>query len=289
MRSSVLIASAGLAIAAGPALADFTDHNAGTPTLVSSFKIGTPGSHRFDEPTSDPNPGTPIYDMDDIAVSGSFLNGGAAVQSGNTITRMVMDDCTTAAYTYGSFITRLYFSVVNANTVSVAARPRVRFWYDSAQAPGQPGGYYPVGAGTGYTFSAITFAASSTNLFYFDPSLVSAIPPYPMPLDGTSMTLWMGMVFDNGTGATGATAAQMNLLGQATANPSPTVGSSTTRIFRTTAAGSFFLVNNPAGTVFNLSAGTNLAWEIVATVPTPSAAALLGLGGLIAARRRRVS
>jgi hypothetical protein len=72
------------------------------------------------------------------------------------------------------------------------------------------------------------------------------------------------------------------------------VGSSQDRFFQTTAAGSFFPTNNPAGTALSLGNDpsdpfspppANFGWEIV--VPSPAGLAVLGMGGLMAARRRR--
>ena len=92
------------------------------------------------------------------------------------------------------------------------------------------------------------------------------------------------MTYDN-VGVTTTTNAQLNNLGMGIF-AGPDQGSSTNVAFRTTAAGSNF-VSSPAGSTVTPGAtdpALNLGW---AFVPTPSSLALLGLGGLAAARRRR--
>jgi hypothetical protein len=105
-----------------------------------------------------------------------------------------------------------------------------------------------------------------------------------------SGTFWIGLTFDNNSGATGATDVQLNNLGMALFNP-PTIGTSADTAFETTGAGDF-LVNNPAGSTFNF--GGNPAANFffgmsVATVPEPSTFALAGLGtaALLILRRRK--
>ena len=203
-----------------------------------------------------------------------FANGGAAVVGGNTITRLVADDITPLGGYSGQAISNIYFSVVNANGVAVSARPRLRMW-GSDGAGGGPGTFI-----AGFTFNAISFAANSGSSFFFHPTGVN-VP---------SGTFWMGLTFDNNSGATGATAAQLNNLGMALFDP-PSIGTSADTAFETTAAGDF-LVNNPAGSSFNFGGNppANFFFGVsVVGVPEPStiALAVLGLGGLMLFRRRR--
>ncbi len=201
--------------------------------------------------------------------SGSaFSHGGAAVQAGNTITRLVADDINMIAAL--PTVTQITFSVTNLNTVPVVARPRLRFYAADGPA-GTPGTLLG-----GFSFAPISFGANSVNLFFFNPS---ATANFALPLN-----FWAAETFDNNTGATGATLAQMNNLGQGIFNPVD-VGISGDLAFQTQAAGSFF-ANLPAGATFNFGGApaANFGWEIV---PAPASMALLGLGGLVIGRRRR--
>lgn len=268
MKISALVATAGLALA-GTAIAD-VDINGGDLTPVASFAIGTPGTYL----------GTAAgveYSNITTFTGSAFSHGGAAVQSGNTITTLVADDCTPIG-PGGTSVTQVKFSVSNLNSVSVSARARIRFWFADGSGGG-PGTYYNNPASVGFSFNAIAFGANSVTtvtgtigagLFY-------------MP----SNKFWAGVTFDNNTGATGATLAQMNNLGQGIFTP-PTVGSSADQAFQTSAAGSFFTTSNPAGTLFNFGGNpaANFGWEF-STIPAPGASALLGLAGLVGLRRRR--
>lgn len=194
-----------------------------------------------------------------------FANGGAALQGTNTITRLVMDDITPVG---GGTVNFIRFTVANFNTAAVSVRARIRFWDDAA---GLPGTQNPAG----FSFNPINFAPGVTIL---TGTLGNALT---IP----NAKFWAGITFDNNSGGTGATLAQMNNIGQGLFNP-PAIGSSGDVAFLTTAAGSFFIVNNPAGSTFNFG-GTppaNFGWEFV---PAPGSLALLGLGGLFASRRRR--
>lgn len=193
----------------------------------------------------------------------STVNNGAAIISGNTITRLIADDLSVPAGQALPYnLTGFRFNVANFNTTSVSARPRIRF-------------YLPNGAGGGpgtlinaFSFNPISFPAGSIQTF--------TVNPLPSALTITSQTIWTGITFDNNTGATEATATQMNNLGQGAFNP-VNLGSSADRFFRTTSAGSF-ASDNPAGGFLTLGGNpaANFGWELLSA---PSTAAAVEVGG----------
>lgn len=178
-------------------------------------------------------------------------NGGAALQAGNTITRLVADDLTPTGG--GVDVFDFTFSVVNFDAVALTFRPRVRFWFADG-AGGGPGTYYNLPASVGFTFNPVT--VNATTIVLFTASLGTGQMTMP------TSTFWAGMTFDDNNGTTGATAAQLNNLGQGLFGPA-TVGSSADLYFETTAAGSFFGVNNPAGSLLNLNGNppASFGWE----------------------------
>jgi hypothetical protein len=218
-----------------------------------------------------------IYDNSANFAGSAFSNGGSALQSGNTITRLVADSIQTTAVGAPFIIDGFSFSVSNLNTVAVSARPRVRF-YLADGAGGAPGTYV-----TGFSFNPISFAASNVSLF--------STTIVPVTFATSTGAFWAGITFDNSTGTTGATGAQLDLLGQGIYGP-PLVGSSADNFFVTTAAGSF-LVNNPAGTVtsFGGSPVANFGWRFTSPVPESSTLWMLLVGlpvlGLSLRRRAR--
>jgi hypothetical protein len=177
-----------------------------------------------------------------------YAGGGATLTSGNTITRLIADDVTLVG-TPPFGVATFSFNIANLNTVAVSARPRIRF-YLADGAGGAPGTYI-----TGFSFNATSFTAGSVN------TLSANVTPFNV----TSNTFWAGITFDNNTGASGATAAQLDNLGMGIFNPID-VGTSTDAIFQTTAAGSF-LANAPAGATTNFGGSpvANLGWEFITT------------------------
>lgn len=244
-----LVAMAGTAAAdiAGGNLQVVSHYDFGHQSVGTQFQVGS------------------WYSNIDGFTGQGFANGGAALQGTNTITRLVMDDITPVA---GGTVNYIRFSVANFNTVAVSVRARIRFWADNAGVPG-------VENTAGFSFNPLSFGPGVTTL---TGTLGGALT-----IPGTKF--WAGITFDNNNGGTGATLAQMNNFGQGLFNP-PAIGSSGDVAFETTAAGSFFIVDNPAGATFNFGGNpvANFGWEFV---PAPSAMALLGLGGLVATRRRR--
>jgi Secretion system C-terminal sorting domain len=217
--------------------------------LVKTFKLN---SSRVEAPLAvDPNA---IYsDVTTFSGSGA-ANGGAALQAGNTITTLVADSLGligSPPFSVGAF----KFSVVNFNAVNVLARPRIRFYANDGSSGG-PGTLI-----AGFSFDPISFVANSVDVFNTGPLAT----PFPV----TTQAMWAGITFDDNTGATGATLAQLNNLGQGAFNPIDR-GSSTDNAFGTDTAGSF-LDNNPTGSTFNFAGDplANFAWEIVSSVTLP--------------------
>jgi hypothetical protein len=223
---------------------------------------------------------TVIYDNSVNFAGAAYPNGGTELQAGNQITRLVADQILTTQTGAPFTITSFSFSVSNLNNTIVGARPRVRFYLTDGVG-GAPGTLI-----TGYSFNPIQFAANGVNVFS---ATVSGFT-----VNTTNGSFWAGLTFDDSTGATGATLAQMNNLGQGIYGP-PVVGSSPDSFFSTTAAGSF-LVNNPVGTTSNFGGApiANFGWKFSIASPVPEPGALLmfmvGLPLLTAAalRRRRV-
>jgi len=204
----------------------------------------------------------------------AVANGGAAVVGADRITKLLADKVQPGYDPIGTKVTEMSFAVTNQNqTLNISARPRIRIWDDDG-AGGGPGT-----ALAGFTFNPITFTAGSAASFFFNPT--QPFGPAQM-LDGGAF--WIGMTFDNN--GTTATLAQLNQLGLFTNDP-PTVGSSADTDWLSTAAGSNF-VSNPAGAIrsspFAANPNANYFWEVI---PEPTTMALVALGGLFAARRRR--
>ena len=209
----------------------------------------------------------------------------------NAITTLIADDIQTAAGFGGQLATGYTFAVANLNPLSGGAttsvRARTRF-YAANGTGGLPGTFLG-----GQTFNAFAFANNS--ITRFGPT-VNPVGIFTIPVNGQ---FWAAITFDNNSGATGATAAQLNNFGVALLNP--TIGSSFDAAFETTTNGSFN-VNNPAGTLFNFGNATNPAnplanfgFDLVtstAPVVVPEAGSLtlilpaLGILGVVARRRR---
>lgn len=235
----------------------------GDPNLkvVSVVPVNAPGVRT----TVTPNVVDPLAVYSNITTfSGqAFAQGTAA----GGITRMVMDDLTFTTNASVGQITTLRFAVANLNAIPHSVRARLRFWNADgaslgAGLPNGPGTYYsPGGTAVGYSFNPIEFAVGVT-------TLTGTVTGFTLPA-GTTTTLWAGITFDNVGTTTGATDADLSNFGQGMFAPVD-LGSSTDTLFETTAAGSFFGTNNPAGAALNFT-GTpvaNMGWEfVVDTLP----------------------
>ena len=184
-------------------------------------------------------------------LNATYANGGAAVENPsspkiNTITALVADNLTFAGsppYTIGT----ITFTITNGSPVPVTVRPRVRI-YNADGPGGLPGTII-----TGFTISSFTFPANSSQTY--QPTINS--------FQITNQTIWAGLTFDNDSGRSGATVAQLNLMGQKLFNP-PDKGSSSDLYFKTSSNGSFFTNNPPGATAnFNGNPVANFGWEFV--------------------------
>ncbi|MFO0834252.1 MAG: hypothetical protein U0638_04720 [Phycisphaerales bacterium] len=257
---SMILGVVGLAALAGTASASDIDV---TATFVDSYDMGV-------ATTVNTNRDVGQFYANRTNFSGfAAINGGAGVDpanGANTITKLLADDVNFHPFFIGQNVSKMYFTVANLNTTAVSARARLRFYADNAGAPGT--------ALTGFSFNPISFTANTVSSFFFAPNI-----------SFSTNHIWIGMTFDNNGGATGATLAQLNNLGQGLYNP-PVVGTSADKAFLTSSQGSW-LSNNPTGSVFNYGGNpvANIGYEL--DVPAPSAAALFGLVGFAASRRRR--
>ncbi len=239
-----------IAFSVANAQSDKTEMDGGQLRLIKSAPVGLPTNPNVNSLTAaDPDA---LYSNKTTFAGSVFGNEGSEIQVANGISRMVMDSIKfilTAPYSIKAFT----FSVSNIKSAAVSARPRVRFYANDGPNDG-PGTYI-----AGFSFNPISFAPNSINTFS------GTVTPFTV----TQSAIWAGLVFDNNNGATGATIADLDSLGQGIFNPID-IGASSNTYFRTTAAGSF-LSNNPPGTLGTFTAPTlaNFGWEFVSNTPLP--------------------
>lgn len=216
--------------------------------LVKTFKIngrGTQGAL-----AADPNA---LYSNVTTYSGLKYFGGGSATDiNGNTITKLVADSLALIGDLPFS-IGQVSFAIANDNLVPVSARPRLRF-YANDGVSGGPGTFI-----TGYSFNAITYDANSVAIY------TATVAQFAI----TTRGFWAGITFDDNTGTTGITAAQLDKLGMGIFDPID-VGSSTDGFFQTDVAGSF-LEKDPAGAtyIFPDPPPTNFGWEFVSSIPLP--------------------
>ena len=210
--------------------------------------------------------------------SGFFVKQGAATSlTGGT--HVIADKVTTVGNlaplgASQTGLTKFTFSMVNGNSVSVSCRPRIRFW----AADGIGGA--PGTALLGISFNPITMPANTSSGFFSDFSTFA----WGGGFGAIGTNIWIGMLFDGASSS--ITLAQLNNMGILAYN-APGLGTSADQDFITTTPGSNFQ-NNPVGSQrtspFLGAPVANYYYELA---PTPGSLAVLGLGGLVAARRRR--
>jgi hypothetical protein len=217
--------------------------------LIKTFKLN---SSHVEVPAKVDSVESSVYSDITTFTGSAIANEGSAVQSGNTITALMADSLGligTPPFSVHSF----KFSVANFDVVDITARTLVRF-YSADGTAGSPGTLI-----AGFSLPPFLFSASTVELFNIT----------DMPFTVTTQAIWAGIVFDNDTATTGATAGDLDNLGQGIFDPIDK-GSSTDDIFATNTAGSF-LGDNPPGTTGNLfgSPLANFGWEIVSASLTP--------------------
>jgi len=245
----LLLAALFLVVAVAPVRAD--EVFLGDLQVVDQFPLDTPK-------TIGTAVLTPDYSNVTNFLGNGFVNAGSALQGANRITRLVADDITPTGAHAGMSVTQFVFSMANFNATAVTVRPRVRFWFTDG-AGGAPGTYYNLPAAVGFSFNALTIGPGVT-------LVTGSLAPNLFAMPG--VPFWAGITFDDNSGATGITAAQLDLVGQGMFDP-PTLGSSNDRFFITQAAGSFFGLANPAGSLSNFGANpvANFGWEFSVDVP----------------------
>jgi len=204
-----------------------------------------------------------LLDSVDYSNVSNFLgqgsaNGGSELQGTNRITRLVADDILPDGQS-GFDVIEITFSVANFNAVPVTVRPRIRFWFDNA---GAPGAYYNIPSNVGFSFNPLTFTPGVT-------LVTGSIGPGLFSMPGGKF--WAGITFDDNNGTTGATQAQLDMMGQGMFDPAD-IGSSDNLAFSTTGAGSFFGVSNPPGSTFSFGQPgvASFGWEFISSAPTPT-------------------
>lgn len=206
-----------------------------------------------------------------------FWGSSTQTIGSNIVSAMVADDVFFA--TPGAWqLADLHFSVFNGNVENVTARPILRFW-DNNGTDGGPGTYLG-----GLVFDPLTFTGgAATTLFNAD-----LTGETPINIDGS---FWAGIAFDNNFGATGATAVQLENLGQGLFGP-PTIGTSADHFFVSNEFGDF-AGNNPAGGYLDFFGliPADFGWRFTGIQPVPEPSALLLIGATATAAwfsRRRV-
>ncbi|MEO8629034.1 MAG: hypothetical protein ABI612_13165 [Betaproteobacteria bacterium] len=202
------------------------------------------------------------YDNTAHATSVLLFNN-AVTQNGNTIANMDLDDIHVATGFAGATVTQFSFIASNPNGIALVARPVVAFW--AADGIGDAPGTFL----TSFTLPDTALASGAT-------VLNSAVSGLIIPDDGK---FWAGIAYDDHSGATGATAAQIGLLGALLGGP-PRVGNSdANRAFFISPRAYPFAIDNPSLLTFKVSSPLNYGWAFRATpVPEPTLALLVAVG-----------
>lgn len=220
-----------------------------------------------------------VYDNLNPANFSNFaLNNGDTMPFGSGLsTVLIAEDITPAIGSDGRSVISIAYTITNANTVPVSVRPLLRIFADNgSNAPGA--------LLIAPSLSPVSLDAISLNTFTFAPGgTIFTIPP--------GGKFWAGLAFDDANGTTGATAAQLDQIGQGMYNP-PSPGLSVDGFFFSSGVGDIS-ASNPAGSFaaspFGGNPVANLGWQFATEpIPEPGSMTLCAVAsGTIAAWRRR--
>lgn len=197
---------------------------------------------------------TAFYSNVTTSSNQGYTAAGTTLVGTSLVTTMLCDDLRFSTTQATAHITGVRFSMVNLDPNTVSSRPSIAFF----QNDGAGGG--PGTAAGGVTFASVTLPTNTGTLLASGP-LSNAIT---VPIVTSDPVVWACQYFDNDSGTTGATQAQMDHLGLIFFDP-PDLGSSQNLFFGSTGAGS--AGSNPAGNTFNFGAPpnpvANAGWELL--------------------------
>jgi hypothetical protein len=277
----------GLALGAGSSAGQVYEQVRGLSNFTIDFTSGqvvegAASRGSFSGPAySNINPAPTIFTRNRI------LTGALAQPVG---TQVVMgDNAVLAAGAAGSLVSEVSFSVVNGNggTTGGVPNPVVNVGANEVEAvvgiwnnPGAPNTFSPLEAAP--ALGLFSVALPALNSLFGGTFTVSGLEGLGINVTGS---VFVGVFFRDAAGDLVNRANEASFYGQLLSNQAATVGSSDGATFFRERIGDGV---GPADGLFGFAPPTvsNFQFEIV-TVPAPASAALLGLGGLMASRRRR--
>lgn len=205
---------------------------------------------------------TPMRAVDPLAVYsnvttglGFFYPGGSSAAG---VTNVVADEVSFVTQPGVGRVNLVRCTVNNNNGSDVTARVLIRFWNADGVGGNLTTYYAPESTPVGYDVGPLTFTGLN--------GVILDVPVDFPVAGGTTVSLFVGIAFDNNGGTTGATDAELNSLGPLLYDP-PDVGSSDNSFWKSTApaAGAYLGVDTPPGGYlwFGGSPVANFGWELV--------------------------